>query len=219
MSSSDVSEALEPESSGSLETMLGFSTETGRATALTPSSSSGTQALSNPTLDSSESSRPATPPVERARPAPVPWPEPGSRQYSGPSGVRPGTAEESSAALTSDQAAHGHASAGGPPLPGQSTAALTLAPSSGEPRALGAAGWTCKSTRRPYGTPDASTANAAAARAADAAATAADAAARDDDKNAAEFRTAVSASSKTSPQLATAPATGQTAGGKFLSTM
>ena len=65
MSSSEASETVEPESSGSLETMLGFSTETGRATALTPSSSSGAQALSNPTLDSSEISRPATPPVER----------------------------------------------------------------------------------------------------------------------------------------------------------
>ena len=104
---------------------------------MTPSSSCGAQALSNPTLDSSESSRPATPPAERARPAPVPWPEPGSRQNGGPSGVRPGTAEESPAALTSDQAAHGHASAGGQLLPGQSTAALTLKPSSGEPPGTG----------------------------------------------------------------------------------
>ena len=137
MSLSDISEALEPESSGSLETMLGFSTETGRATALTPSSSSGKQALSNPTLDSSESSRQATPTVERARPAPVPWPEPSFRQYSRPSSVRPGTAEESSAALTSDQAAHGHTSAGGLPLPGQNTAALTLSHLAERPLALG----------------------------------------------------------------------------------
>ena len=128
---------MEPESSGSLETMLGFSTETERATALTPSSSSGIQALSNPTLDSSESRRPATPPAERARLAAAPWPEPGSRQNAGPSGVRTDTAEESPAALTSDQAACGHASAGGLPLPGQSTAARTLATSSGEPPGTG----------------------------------------------------------------------------------
>ena len=128
-----MSEVLEPESSGCLETMIGFSTETGRDTASTPSSSSGTQALSNPTLGSSESSRPPTPPMERRRPPPVPWPEPRPRQYSGPSGVRPGTAKESPAALASDRAAHSHAAAGGPPLPGQSTAALAPAPSSGGP--------------------------------------------------------------------------------------
>ena len=137
MSSSDISEVLEPESSGSLETMLGFSTETGRDTALTPSSSSGTQALSNPTLDSSESSRPATPPVGRARPPPVPWPEPRPRQYSGPSGARPGTAEQFPATLASDRPGPRHAAAGGPPLPGQSTAALAPAPSSSGPSGLG----------------------------------------------------------------------------------
>ena len=137
MSSSEASETVEPESSGSLETMLGFSTETGRATALTPSSSSGAQALSNPTLDSSESSRPATPPVERGQPAPGPWPGPGPQQNGGPSGVRPGAAEESLAALTSDQAAHGHASAGRLPHPGHSTGGLTLAPSGGGALGLG----------------------------------------------------------------------------------
>ena len=70
-----MSEALEPESSDSLETMLGFSTETGRATALTPSSSSGTQALSN---------RPWTPVKVAAQQLPQ-WSGPGLPWFHGPS--------------------------------------------------------------------------------------------------------------------------------------
>ena len=128
MSSSEASEILEQESSSSLETMLGAGTCTGRATALTPSSSSGAQALSSPTLDSSESSRPATPPVERDRPPPGPWPEPGGRQDG---------AEESPAALNSHQAAFGHASAGQLPRPGHSTGGLLPVPAGGGAPALG----------------------------------------------------------------------------------
>ena len=85
--SSSLSEALalEPEVSDSLDTMLGLSTETGRETAVTPSSSSGTQALTDPTLASSESSRPPTPPLEgRGRPQPAPWPGPQPPQDGGP---------------------------------------------------------------------------------------------------------------------------------------
>ena len=117
MSSSEASETLEPQSSSSLETMLGCLTEVGRETALTPSSSSGAQALSSPTLDSSESSGPATPPVERDRAPPGPWPGPGGRQDS---------AEESPAALDSHQVVFGHASAG--QLPQHSTGGGTAAP-------------------------------------------------------------------------------------------
>ena len=100
--------------------MLGAGTCTGRATALTPSSSSGAQALSIPTLNSTESSCPATPPVERDRPPPGPWPEPGVRQDG---------AEESPATLNSDQAAFGHASAGQLPRPVHSTGGLLPVPS------------------------------------------------------------------------------------------
>ena len=100
MSSSEASETLEPQSSSSLETMLGCLTEVGRETALTSSSSSREQTLSSPALDSSESSGPAIPPVERDRAPPGPWP--------GPSGQQDG-AEESPAALNSHQVVFGHA--------------------------------------------------------------------------------------------------------------
>ena len=74
MSSSDISEVPQPGSSDSVDMTLGFNTEVGRSTVATPSSSSGTQALSDPTLGSTESSRPPSPPViERGRPPPAPW--------------------------------------------------------------------------------------------------------------------------------------------------
>ena len=126
MSSSEARETLEPEYSSSLETMLGCLNEVGRETAFTPSSSSGAQALSSPTLDSSESSVPATPPVERDRAPPNPWPEPGGRQDG---------AEESPAALNSHEAAFGHASAG--QLPQHSTGGLLPVPAGGGAPALG----------------------------------------------------------------------------------
>ena len=75
--SSSLSEVMEPQSSDSLDTMLGLSTVTGRETAVTPSSSSGTQALTDPSLASSDSSRPQTPHQEgKGRP-----------KDDGPSGV------------------------------------------------------------------------------------------------------------------------------------
>ena len=111
MSASDTSEALEPESSDSLDTMLGLSTETGRDTAVTPSFSLGTQALSELTLGSSQSSRPPTPPtVGRGRPPQAPWSGPWAPHNGGPSGPhlaspRGGdTAEQSPAALASGPA-------------------------------------------------------------------------------------------------------------------
>ena len=59
--SSNLSELEEPLSSDSLDTVIGLSTKTGRTTVVTPSSSSEDQALSDPTLASSDSSRPITP--------------------------------------------------------------------------------------------------------------------------------------------------------------
>ena len=59
--SSNSSELEEPLSSDSLDTMIGISTETGRTTATTLFSSSEDQALSDPTLTSSDSRQPITP--------------------------------------------------------------------------------------------------------------------------------------------------------------
>ena len=56
--SSNLSELEEPPSLDSLDTLSGLSTEMGRTTAVTPSSSSEDQALSDPTLASTDSSWP-----------------------------------------------------------------------------------------------------------------------------------------------------------------
>ena len=77
MSSNEISELPEPiESSNYLDTTIGFNTEVGRDTVVN-SSSSGAQALSDLTLESSDSSRPQSahaPNVVRSAPLPPPWP-------------------------------------------------------------------------------------------------------------------------------------------------
>ena len=76
MSSSSSSQAPEPASSDSLDTTLGLGTEVGRSTVASPTYSS-TQGLSNPTLASSDSSRPESPPLTASvRPHPPPDPPP-----------------------------------------------------------------------------------------------------------------------------------------------
>ena len=60
---------MEHQSSDSLDTMLGLSTEKWRETAVTPSSFLGTHTLTDPTLASSDSNQPPTPHQEgRGRP-------------------------------------------------------------------------------------------------------------------------------------------------------
>ena len=138
--SSSLSEALEPESSNSLDTMLGLSTKTGQETAVTPSSSSRTQALTDPTLASSESSRPPTPPLERrGRPPPAPWPGPQPSQDGGPSAphlalpLGGDPAEQYSAAPASGSVPASHTAVSGQQRPAQNTgAAPGPAPSSGD---------------------------------------------------------------------------------------
>ena len=87
--SSSLSEVEESPSSDSLDTLIGLSTETGRTTAVTPSSSSEDQAASSdPTLASSDSSRPITPrqegngQVQNGDPSRVPLAAPSSGDHA-----------------------------------------------------------------------------------------------------------------------------------------
>ena len=67
-----------------------------------------------------------------------PWAGLPAEKYApGPGSKRPSEARSGVAGLQWPAAGRFGELAGGPPLPGQSTAALTLAPSSGEPPALG----------------------------------------------------------------------------------
>ena len=107
--SSSLSEVTEPQSSDSLDTMLGLSTETGRETAVTPTSSSGTQALTDPTLTSSDSSQPAIPRQEgRGR---LQDDNPSGDLLAPPSNGSP--AEQNSAAAASRPAAARHTTVSG----------------------------------------------------------------------------------------------------------
>ena len=87
--SSSLSEVELSPSSDSLDTLIGLSTETGRTTAVTPSSSSEHQAASSdPTLASSDSSRPETPRqegngrVQNGDPSRVPLAAPSSGDHA-----------------------------------------------------------------------------------------------------------------------------------------
>ena len=89
MSSSDMSVAPGPVvSSDSMDTTIGFNTEVGRDTIANSSSSSGSQEFSDPTLGSTESSRPPSahaPATARslAPPPPLPGPSlPSAEEYS-----------------------------------------------------------------------------------------------------------------------------------------
>ena len=109
--------------------MLGLSTETGRETAVTSSSYLGTQALTDPTLALSDSSRPQTPHQEGR----------GQPQDGGPSGVilappsGGGPAVQNSAASVSRPAPASHTAVRGQQHPAQNTGAtLGSAPCRGD---------------------------------------------------------------------------------------
>ena len=113
-SESDKEGALAGGSTGtSLDTTMGFNTEVGRETLVDSSSSSGAQALADPMLWSTGSSRPPlAPPQIAARRQPEPQPWPGASLPAVP-------AEESKPALLSLPVAaqQGGATRGKPPAP------------------------------------------------------------------------------------------------------
>ena len=110
-SESDLEDAPTAASTGtSLDTTIGFNTEVGRETQVDSSSSSGTMALSDPTLGSTDSSRPplATPQIAARRQSePQPRPE---------ANLPPVPAEEHKPAVLSLPVAGG-ATRGKPPAP------------------------------------------------------------------------------------------------------
>ena len=119
--SSSLSEVEFSPSSDSLDTLIGLSTETGRTTAVTPSSSSeGLAASSDPTLASSDSSWPETPRqegngrVQNGDPSRVPLAGPSSGDHvelaAAAAASRPAAVHNTEGATTS----RGKATAPGP---------------------------------------------------------------------------------------------------------
>ena len=134
MSSSDSSELPVPgESSDSLDTTIGYHTEIGRETVI-DSSSSGAQGLSDPALESSDSSRPqstthAPPTIRGAAPVPLPpdpdlWQEALLLQDGAQSRPHLEAAEGLSTTIARGAAHTAHAAEGARPRLEQSTGAV-----------------------------------------------------------------------------------------------
>ena len=136
MSSSDSSELPVPgESSDSLDTTIGYHTEIGRDTVI-DSSSSGAQGLSDPALESSDSSRPqstnAPATIRGAAPVPLPpdpdpWQGALLLQDGAQSRSHLDAAEQSPTTLAHGVAHTSHAAGGARPPLGQSTGAVPRA--------------------------------------------------------------------------------------------